>query len=118
MAHNTTSRLSTESASADGEIEYFQSGSVLFREGEQGDRAYLIESGILEISTCSQGERFVLRMLGPGEIVGEMAILDNAPRSATVVVVADAMLRMIKREQLQQRLQKADPVSTCCCASS
>jgi len=110
MALDTTARIHTASVDADGEIEYFQAGTVLFREGEHGDRAYLIESGILEISTCSQGERFVLRMLGPGEIVGEMAIIDDAPRSATVEVVADAKLRVIMRDQLQHRLQKADPV--------
>jgi len=110
MTKGAPSRDSTESNDSNGSVEHYQAGSVLFSEGDPGDRAYLIESGILEISTCSQGERFVLQMLGPGEIVGEMAIIDDAPRSATVVVAADAKLRVIDREQLQQRLRQADPI--------
>ena len=110
MANGESTRRGPESADSKGMIKHYKAGSTLFREGEHGDRAYLIESGILEISTCSEKERFVLQMLGPGEIVGEMAIIDDAPRSATVVVIADAMLRVIDREQLKQRLQQADPI--------
>ena len=109
-ANETSSRSVSEYVGGDGTVEYYRAGSVLFSEGEQGDRAYLIESGILEISTFSRDERFVLQMLGPGEIVGEMAIIDDAPRSATVIVIADAKLLVIKRDQLHQRMRQSDPI--------
>ncbi len=93
-----------------GTTECHQAGSVLFSEGDPGDCAYLIESGTLEVSTSVRDERLVLRHLGPGDIIGEMAIIDDAPRSATALVIEDATLRVIQREQLQQRLKQADPV--------
>lgn len=91
-------------------IESQGAGVTLFREGEYGDCAYIIESGIVEISICLHGDRYESRLLGPGEIIGEMAIIDGAPRNATATVVADAVLVVVRREQLQDRLRRADPV--------
>lgn len=93
-----------------GMIESQGAGITLFREGEYGDCAYIIESGIVEISICLYGDRYESRLLGPGEIFGEMAIIDGAPRNATATVVADALLFVVRREQLQDRLRRADPV--------
>jgi len=85
-------------------------GTVLFQEGEFGDCAYVIETGLVEISTSIQGERVVIQMLGPGQIVGEMAIVDDAYRTATATIVVDSKLLVVARLQLQERLREADPV--------
>lgn len=92
-------------------IEHYRPGTVLFREGEEGDRAYIVESGTVEISTLVEDEKVVLSHLGPGEILGEMAILDDAPRSATAIIVEDTKLRVVHRDQLRERLKEADPIS-------
>ena len=61
-------------------------GSVLFREGESGEEMYVIQAGHVRITKrVARGER-VLATLGPGEFLGEMAILNEKPRSATVRV--------------------------------
>ena len=93
-----------------GTIEHFAAGTVLFREGERGDRAYIIEVGIVEVSASLQDDQVVLTRLGSGDIVGEMAIIDGAPRSATATAVSDSALRVIHRRQLQERLRQADPI--------
>ena len=88
----------------------FDAGDVIFRGGEPGDRAYLIERGKVEISTHYSDERVVLRILGPGDIMGDMALLDNSPRSATATALVETTALVITREQLISRLEQADPV--------
>ncbi|MCJ2123146.1 EAL domain-containing protein [Methylobacterium sp. J-077] len=89
-------------------------GVTLFREGDSGDAAYLIEEGRLEIfATRSDGD-LVLACRGPGEVVGEMAILDGGKRSATVRALADSVLIVITREQLARRISGTDPILRMC----
>lgn len=85
-------------------------GDVIFPEGQVGDCAFVIEEGLVEISVDRGGERVVVAQRGVGEIFGEMAIIDAAPRSATVTAVADCSLLVLTREQLQSRLRGLDPV--------
>src|SRR5215472_10593323 len=57
-------------------------GEVLFREGEPGDSCYWVTKGALKVSVSSgKGVERVFALLGPGSVVGELAILDNRPRS-------------------------------------
>lgn len=60
-------------------------GTVLFREGEAGEKAYYIEEGRVSIV---RGEE-TIAVLGTGDIVGEMALIDDRPRTATAVCAAD-----------------------------
>jgi signal transduction histidine kinase len=74
-------------------------GEVLFQEGDPGDGMYVVDEGRLEILIASMGqETRVLSHLGPGGILGEMAILDDKPRSATVRAVEDSTVRFIPRD--------------------
>jgi CRP-like cAMP-binding protein len=69
---------------------------VVLREGEMADRAYVIESGELEVRKRGEdGVERTLATLGPGAWVGEMALLLELPRSATVVASRDSELRMV-----------------------
>ena len=71
---------------------------VLFTAGDPGDGCYRIEQGLLKVSVLSPsgGER-ILAILGPGAIVGELAILDAQPRSASVTAARDSELSFISR---------------------
>jgi len=74
----------------------FVAGTVVLREGEQADRAYVIERGELEVrKRGDDGHERTLATLGPGAWVGEMALLLELPRSATVVASKDSELRMV-----------------------
>ena len=62
----------------------FGPGEVIFKEGDAGDGLYVVKDGLVQISAnVSANERRVLSRVAPGDIFGEMAIIDKAPRSAT-----------------------------------
>ena len=93
------------------EKQSFNAGDRVFREGEKGDKAYLIESGMIEISKkVSGGEQVVVAVVGKGELIGEMALIDGQPRAATARVVKNSVLMIINRADLVDRLKKTDPV--------
>ena len=60
-----------------------QAGEVLFQEHDAGDVAYLVERGRIRVSLRGTDSVVTLADLGPGDLVGEMALIDNAPRTAT-----------------------------------
>jgi len=88
----------------------FRQGETIFREGEAGDHALLIKSGAISISRRGREGEVPLGTCGPGDVIGEMAIIDDAPRSATAVAAEETEAVVIKRHQLLDRLDQADPV--------
>lgn len=82
----------------------------MFAENEIGDTAYFIESGALEVTRGAGENLTVLAQLGPGEIIGEMALIDASPRSATVRAIGPTELSVIDRHTLHHRLEVADPM--------
>ncbi len=65
----------------------FEPGSVIISEYEPGDCFYLIQSGRVQLVKCVNGKKKNLDILMPGEFFGEMAILENSPRSATCIAI-------------------------------
>jgi len=73
-------------------------GETLFERGDAGDGCYWLRSGVLAVSVASaDGEQRILAILGPGAIVGELAMIDGLPRSATVQAVRDCVLTFVSR---------------------
>jgi CRP-like cAMP-binding protein len=71
---------------------------VLFLAGDSGDGCYRIEDGLLKVAMMSRsGAERILSFLGPGAVVGELAIIDGRPRSASVVAVRDTTLSFLSR---------------------
>ena len=71
---------------------------VLFLAGDLGDGCYRIEDGLLKVAMMSRsGAERILAFLGVGAVVGELAIIDGRPRSASVVAVRDATLSFLSR---------------------
>ncbi len=77
------------------------SGEVLFEQGEQGDCLYLIVSGRVRIVLQSEGSSRIIGELGHGEVVGEMAILSDMPRLATVSAIRDTHLARLDKSALE-----------------
>jgi EAL domain-containing protein (putative c-di-GMP-specific phosphodiesterase class I)/CRP-like cAMP-binding protein len=88
----------------------FHAGTLIFEGGDIGDCAYVIDRGRVEVSTSYNGAKTVLGIMGPGEILGDMAIIDDEPRSATAIAIDDTVLTVITPEQVTTRLKEADPV--------
>jgi hypothetical protein len=88
-------------------------GDFVFHEGDEGDEAYLILSGNVNIVRKIGDENIVIAQVGPGSIIGEMALIDSEPRMASARVVANSVLTIIPAKDLQIRLdnlEKTDPV--------
>src|SRR3984885_8407478 len=84
----------------------FRAGDVLFREGEQGEEMYVVQSGLVQILKRVGAEQRPLATLGRGEFLGEMAILNSKPRTATAVVVEDAQCLVIDSATLEQMIAR------------
>jgi len=85
----------------------FVTGQEIFRESDPGDGVYVIHEGLVEIAHfADRNEHRVFSRLGPGEIFGEMAVIENLPRSATAIAVRDAVVSFIPREEMLGLLKR------------
>lgn len=82
-------------------------GEEIFSEGEAGDALYLVLDGKVRVHKADR----VIAELGERECFGEMAILDAAPRSATVTAVSDLSLLKITREDFQEILSEKPEIA-------
>jgi putative peptide zinc metalloprotease protein len=72
--------------------ETFRAGEVIFREGESGDKFYIIESGQVLVTQTVDGAEIELSRRGPGEYFGEIALIQDRPRTATITAVMETNL--------------------------
>ena len=88
----------------------FRDKENIFNEGDSGDCAFIIELGRVEIYTTDGDVETPISILGPGEIFGEMAVIDVSKRSASARSVGDTKLTIVYREQLISRIKEADAI--------
>ena len=81
-----------------------EAGEVLFREGDVGDSLYAIVTGRVRMLVGEPGAERPIRDLGPGELIGEMALLTGEPRTATVAAVRDTELYRLTADSVEQYL--------------
>ena len=84
----------------------FKAGDVLFREGETGEEMYVIQSGLVQVLKRIGADERALATLGRGEFLGEMAILNGKPRTATAVVLEDARCLVLDGRTLESMITK------------
>jgi EAL domain-containing protein (putative c-di-GMP-specific phosphodiesterase class I) len=88
----------------------FATGEEIFRIGDRGHNAFFIESGKVEVSIVRDGKKVVVAELGAGEIVGEMSMIDDAPRSATVTALEGTVAIVIERSRMTKPMTSIDPM--------
>ncbi|HLP97966.1 MAG TPA: EAL domain-containing protein [Sideroxyarcus sp.] len=86
--------------------EIFVAGETVFKEGDPGDSAYIIEEGCVEVSLSNTHKSH----LGKGELFGEIALIDQQSRTATVRAIENTVLIPIPRQLVKELLEKTDPV--------
>lgn len=87
--------------SATGRRQKFPAKNMVFQEGEPGDVLLVILSGRVKVLLSGKhGQEFILTMLGPGNFFGEMALLEAAPRSATVMTVEPCEFLLLEQNDL------------------
>ena len=80
----------------------FPKDTVVFFENEEGDFFFMILEGRIKVTILGDdGREVILSMLGPGDFFGEMALLDNEPRSATAIAVEESELLQLHRTDFQ-----------------
>lgn len=82
-------------------------GEVLFTEGSEGDRAYVVESGSMEILKQARNREILVATSGPGAVIGEMAILQAMPRTASVRAADEACLVAIDGESFRDLIEES-----------
>jgi len=83
-------------------------GRLIFKEGDEGDGLYVVQTGRIEISAqVSPSSEKVLSQVGPGEIFGEMAVLETKPRSATATTAEPSVIYFIPRGPLLAMIEQS-----------
>lgn len=89
----------------------FYPGDEIFSEGDEGNWAYLIQSGQIEIAKEKPDGSFTrLALLGPGKVFGEMALIENQPRMATARAILESVVILISAELIQDKVSRCDPL--------
>jgi CRP-like cAMP-binding protein len=84
-------------------------GDSVFREGESGSSAYVVQAGEVVITRLVDGAEVELATIGVGGIFGEMALIDDNPRMASAKVKGGATIVTITKAMYQQKLKSTDP---------
>jgi signal transduction histidine kinase len=80
----------------------------IFKEGDLGDGVYVVKSGQVQISgVVGQGTRHVFSRLGPCEVFGEMAVLENKPRSASATAEPESVVYFIPRDEMLKLVERS-----------
>lgn len=86
----------------------FRRNTILFHKDQPGDSLYIVESGHIRIFLpTATGEELTVDIAGPGDVVGELALLDGRPRSASAQTLEDSAVQVLSREDFQQYLTTA-----------
>jgi CRP-like cAMP-binding protein len=85
---------------------HFSKDSVIFKEGEAGEHMYVLLSGEVRIVKNIRGSEVVLAIMEKGDFFGEMALLENAPRSASAIANKDAEVIVIDKDNFEPMFSK------------
>lgn len=91
-------------------IRQYNPGDVIIQQGDEGDTAYIIEKGNVEIVIENEQGTVQIGTRGPQSLIGEMAMVDAQPRVATVRALDDCELLEIDRNDFERRLSGSDPL--------
>jgi CRP-like cAMP-binding protein len=89
----------------------FESGSLIFRQGDLGDFAYVVKSGLVQILKQGANGASVLGLVGPGGLFGEMALIDSAPRMASAVAMEPTSCIVVPSGAFEVKVGAADPLT-------
>jgi response regulator RpfG family c-di-GMP phosphodiesterase len=88
------------------QVNSYPSGSTIFEEGDHGDCLHVLRSGAVKVVRPSHDADVVLDVLGPGKVFGELAVLNSAPRTATLVAVADTTTVVVDKGAIEHVLTR------------
>ena len=87
----------------------FKPGDTIFKDGEEGRMAYIIQTGEVEIIKPMNGKDHVLGTIGEGGMFGEMALIDAQPRMATARTTLATTVICVNQQMFEDKMNEADP---------
>jgi len=94
------------------QIKKLEKDNTVFHAGDPADAVFVVASGRVKVViTSSDGKEFILTVLGAGQVFGEMALLESAPRSASVVTLSAVEVLVISRSDFQRLLESNPRIS-------
>jgi len=94
------------------QIKQLTKDTTIFHAGDPADAVFVVASGRIKVViTSTDGKEFILTVLGPGQVFGEMALLESAPRSASVVTLSSVEVLVINRADFQRLLDSNPRIS-------
>ncbi|MGE5478578.1 MAG: Crp/Fnr family transcriptional regulator [Bacteroidales bacterium] len=87
----------------------FAKGSVIFREGDRGDEAYLVQKGAVRIFKTVHGKRITLGQCKPFQVFGELALLDDGARMAAAEAVEETTVLVLAKANIRDMMDTAAP---------
>lgn len=87
-------------------VEEVSDGHEIVRQGDPGNEAFVVARGLLKVVRRQGGDETLLAQLGPGSIFGEMALLSESPRSASVIALEPAQLLVLARDELERAAEE------------
>ena len=93
-------------------VRSFRTGEIVIRAGEPGDVLFIIRHGSVKVSLIRpNGREVILTFLDEGEVFGELSLLDNRPRSATVIAEENGGLLLVKRSDFRQMMSQEPQIA-------
>ena len=90
----------------------YPKGSVILFENDPGDSLYIVRSGRVKVVLIGEdGREIILAVLGPGDHFGEQSLIDQQPRSATVIAMEDASLLILHRDDFRRRVESSPAIA-------
>lgn len=90
-----------------GSARQFPRNAVIITEGDQSDSFYVIEEGRVKVFVSDdEGREFVIRHLGPGDYFGELALIEDSPRSASVMSTEPSKLKVVSKAAFKECLER------------
>lgn len=90
---------------------HFRTGDIIMRQGDPGDIAYFIQQGQVQVRVrLADGSEVEVARRSAGSLIGEMAIVDGGPRSASIIALQDCCLLEISRSEFSKALAHANPI--------
>jgi len=87
----------------------FKPGDIVFKDGEEGRMAYIIQTGEVEIIKAINGKENILGTIGEGGMFGEMALIDSKPRMATARTTLATTVICVNQQMFENKMSEADP---------
>ena len=87
----------------------YKADDIIFKDGEEGNLAYILQKGEVEIFKVIEGKEVVLATIGEGAIFGEMALIDSSPRMAAARASKGSTIIVVTRSMFEMKMNKTDP---------